>query len=661
MLNLLSITAFCLLALFLVQGRPEANPFPAAPWIGSFGGGRVSFQAGGLHFSSRVLTLEPGKSASMTVPVPTEAFALIVRTVIATDAPSQNLSYEVRLNGELIGLRDMPTEGVGRRSQFIRVSPSIYNLGRQADVSVKNTASTPLLLEGIVCLPHYLELLEAQPPADDFTLALLLNSARGGHPDLDRLQTLKPVQGVRLALSSEIPYALANRDYVKQRISGFRDACNELGWPAVPILISWWAGTPSEIRENLGFQQICYSETDDYDEGQPLRDLLGDRWDIRYGLTIPNIWSNTPWQTLNNPELNELRRTRLADAMPTVLLLLGDMAVAYITENEPMYWAGEFPDQNYPVKRENLLADFNPHTVEAAARDGITLDPTDGLSLEERWWLFHNLRLYLEQPSKWIRDNGAGGPVYTHALLEDHFPMKNSGLARPALELALAPDFPSGVEMLWDTNWDKLLRLRELKQWACVNREEGDGRPMSHHTAMALAVYAAGGDMLNSYNWQSIHPSELSLDYFQQFMSRLPEFDSDPAVQPQAGLVRRVDRLAWPSRAETACPWGSLLKVKLSNPHEIPVRAELRVRDTQAGHTVGFAVAHIPAQYSGWVDFNLDSITDSPQHRWLTFNLRFSHEVDISMSGMAVPEYRWILQVWQERVRSRILLRLSEM
>lgn len=660
MLNLLSITAFCLLALFWVQGRPEANPLTAEPWIGSFGGERVEFQAGGLHFSSRVLTLEPGKSATITVPVPTEAFALIVRTIIATDAPSQNLSYEVRLNGELIGLRDMPTEGVGRRSQFIRVSPSSYNLGKQADVTVKNMASTPLLLEGIVCLPNYLKLLEAQPSTDDFTLAFLLNSARAGHPDLARLQTLKPVQGVQVALSSEIPYALSNRDYINQRISGFRDACNELGWPAVPILISWWAGTPSEIRENLEFQQICYSETDDFDEGQPLRDLLGDKWDIRYGLTIPNIWSNTPWQTMNNPELNELRRSRLADAMPTVLQALGEKAVAYITENEPMYWAGAFPDQSYPVKRENLLADFNPHTVEAAAHDGITLDPTDGLSMQERWWLFHNLRLYLEQTSKWIRDNGAGAPVYTHALLEDHFPMKNSRLARPALELALASDFPAGVEMLWDTSWDKLLRLRELKQWACVNREEGDGRPVSHHTAMALAVYAAGGDMLNSYNWQSIHPPESSLDYFQQFMNRLPEFISDAAGSPQAELVRRVDRLSWPSRADDACPWGSLLKVKLSNPHSTPIRAELRVRDSQAGRIVGFATADIPAHYSGWVDFHLDSLTDSPQHRRLTFNLRSTAEVDISMAGAAIPQYQWILQAWQERVRSRILLQLAE-
>lgn len=183
----------------------------------------------------------------------------------------------------------MPTEGVGRRSYFIRLDPASLGLGRRADVSVKNTASAPLLKEGIVCFPQYLKLLEAQPPDDDFILAFLLNSARAGYPDLDSLRNLKSVSGFRFALSGEIPYACANRDYVNQRISGFRDACRDLGWPDVPILIYWWAGIPSAIHENLEFQQICYSETNDLDEGQPLRDLLYDKWDIRYGLTIPNI------------------------------------------------------------------------------------------------------------------------------------------------------------------------------------------------------------------------------------------------------------------------------------------------------------------------------------------------------------------------------------
>lgn len=144
--------------------------------------------------------------------------------------------------------------------------------------------------------------------------------------------------------------------------------------------------------------------------------------------------------------------------MPTALQALGKKAIGYITQNEPLYRAEEFPDQNYPVKRENLPAYFNPHTVKAAALDGITLYPTDGLSIQERWRLFHNLRLCLEQTSKWICDNGAGAAVYTPALLEDRFSKKNSGLARTALELALAQDFPAGVKMLWETIWDHLMR-----------------------------------------------------------------------------------------------------------------------------------------------------------------------------------------------------------
>lgn len=177
---------------------------------------------------------------------------------------------------------------------------------------------------------------------------------------------------------------------------------------------------------------------------------------------------------------------------------------------------------------------------------------------------------------------------------------------------------------------------------------------------MVLAVYAAGGDLLNSCNWQSIQPSSASLDYFQRFTSRLPEFISDSSLSMNPSSLRRVDRLAWPSRADTACPLGSLLRVKLTNPHSTPVRAELRVRDSQTGHIVGFGAAYIPAHYSGWVDFHLDSLTYSPQHRRLNFSFRSAAEVDVSMADAAIPGYQWILQALQERVRSRILLRLSE-
>src|SRR5690606_30105083 len=130
--------------------------------------------------------------------------------------------------------------------------------------------------------------------------------------------------------------------------------------------------------------------------------------------TVPNKWSSTPWQTMNHPELNALRRDRLQTALPLVEQELGDILIGYVSENEPAYWAFEESDDAYPVKRKGLLADFNPHTVAAAKQDGVELNPIGGLSIEERLWLHQNVARYIQNTINIYGENGITKPVYSH-------------------------------------------------------------------------------------------------------------------------------------------------------------------------------------------------------------------------------------------------------
>lgn len=78
----------------------------------------------------------------------------------------------------------------------------------------------------------------------------------------------------------------------------------------IPITIestSDWEGTPGHVPDgkegtfgDIPYQQILWSETDqtaDVWNGEKLSDYLGSRYDVRYGLSVPNIWGDTPWLT----------------------------------------------------------------------------------------------------------------------------------------------------------------------------------------------------------------------------------------------------------------------------------------------------------------------------------------------------------------------------
>lgn len=645
------------MALALAAASPSSAETRVSQTI-EFGSLKLTESVGGMELAFRGRWLKPGESASAEFKSPRKGYGLLLRIAVTDDLPGHRVAYSVEINGVEFARRDLRTGGVGRRSQFVRVDdPAIYT-SRVQKLSIRNTSGEKLFLESALVLPDYLDYIRRPFQDSDFVLSFLINFAAPGHADLQRVKEFSSAPGVTKAISSEVPFASANRDGLKQRIDNFAAAAAEAGLPAIAIPISWWGGTPPEVRDRPDFQQVCYSETDDYDEGPELKELLGDRWRIEYGWTIPNRWSSTPWATMNNPELNALRRERLDDIMPYVAEKLGGRVIAFITENEPMYWAGSFPDEKYPVKRENLLADFNPHTVADAARDGVTLDPTDGLDLVERRWLFDNLNRYLGATSGWIAAHTGSVPVYTHALLEDHFPMKDSGRVRPAMEAAVVPGHPTGVETLWDTSMDKLLRLREWGPWGCVNREEGDGRPIEQHIAMALATYAMGGGMLNSYNWQVIQPEERCTEYFDGFAARLPvslvcgdEEDDEPSAWAPLG------RAIWKAGAEPAMSWGTRLSLRLRNPSAEPIPAVLTVYGSEDNVLAGYSRKVIPAGTDGWVHFDLDSMTDARQHQDVVFDLRSGGEITIATDGKR-PLFRWMLNAAEERRRSQMVQEL---
>lgn len=469
--------------------------------------------------------------------LPTNA-PLILRFVIADDLEGHSFDVELRSAGIVVARRAATTSGIGRRSIVL---PAI-NASRV--MQLINRSAEPLFFESITPL----QLQESKPP--DFTMALLVDPvdsrlARQAHA-LDQLTT---VPGIHKALGCELHFARLPLQKQREQLERMRSVCDVYGARAVISPCSWWAGTPKDVYEHPEFQQICWSNGETTKPTDALKHVMGETCDPHFGFTVPNMWANTPWQTMNNPELNKLRSERLKQSIPLIEQILKGRLAGYVSENEPGYWAWECNDYMYPVARAALWADFNPLTVADAKGDGLDLNPADGLDLRERMWLHANLGRYIQGNIDALNSCGPSAPVYSHALLEQQFPLQGTGHHRPYAECAHVQNARTGVELLRKANFDAVWRLREWGAWGCVNREENDGVDMHYHRGMLQLVYAMGANLFQSYNWESVNQNGRAIAYMNEFLASVASEQLMIGERDNGSLWKEI-----PPEREYSCP-----------------------------------------------------------------------------------------------------------
>jgi len=204
--------------------------------------------------------------------------------------------------------------------------------------------------------------------------------------DFQSLRNFTPAVGI------EIPYMLLSDKDISHRLSYAMRLSKDSSVPLIFNFNTWWDGTPS-CRDGLGgyfsdaaYQQVVYDP------------LSGDT-----RLSIPNIWRNTPWYTMNHENLNNARKERLA----RVLFLLNKTAalsdyvlpLRILIDNEPTYWA-EFAYSQSP----EAGGDFSAEAIKAAKKDGVDLMPSGAVTPEQKSWLLGNHSLYISDLSKKYHD-----------------------------------------------------------------------------------------------------------------------------------------------------------------------------------------------------------------------------------------------------------------
>lgn len=411
--------------------------------------------------------------------------------------------YTVYIDGVPAYFRTWRGCGAGPVHYFIQAPPPRHN---RVSVRLVNRSTAPFPVSRVWAFSDFQRYFDANRMGVPYYVAPLFGpSFRNEAADLAKLTAMKSSldshPNAKPAFTVAIGYASIGQTEVKRRIEYVLRLARGSGMPVQMEFDTWWAQTPSGMDGAGGFWsdvkyiQVVYNATAKH-----------------YQLSVPNQWSSTPWLTTNNARLNAYKRRRLAEATSLLANSVSAMharnlVLAVNLDNEPVYWA----NGNAGLGEDLLQADFNPAAVAAARRDGITLDPTDGLSFAERRWLYRNLGQY----NAMIADAAAAGlgagqtpdidplrdNIYTQAMVGDpelQYPVLSAGY--PFWETAAPSHAHAGGE--W--NGDSLVERQAIFHQIALGRNAGTNAECGNNAASMKSVrpgYALAQRFVALYNY----------------------------------------------------------------------------------------------------------------------------------------------------------------
>lgn len=591
--------------------------------------------------------LEPGGSvrARLNLQAGETGVSLLVTLATPPRDHGKRQVYRVRVDGQEVYRAAEADPGGGVARSFFLDLPG-PRASAEVEVAADPASQVPLTVASIRCctnLPPRAPSTERRAPP--LGLALLTRKGHGYTMDAEEMRALHRLipRSPHLLAQTAVLYNFCARSAAENaqeidRLAGLAASTN------IPLRIAFqmhWGGAPRGVSDGAGgtftdlpYQQITYDPDDQHDD-PGLAALLGDRYDRRFGLSVPNVWGDAPWLTFNHPRLNQLRRIRLKQALTAWRAArerLAAVGKGYLlpselsTGEETVYWAKGVEDRKYAEvnggrPRANLMADFNPFVAADALRDGIDLDPRNGLDNNERWWLHQNLARQQQRIIDWMLEAlpaepirlGARGPTYAHDLTRRNlytepyamplFPMKDVNPRRPGLEVGYVRNGRSGGSYWSGTTmlpW--LLKARERGRIALPNLETTGANSDEELVGCLQAAYACGARFATLYNWH--HRADIAklLRAFEASienpagMEWKPGSPSDPAAPEIQNPKSTIQNVL--SREYTAPPGAfGVNRVELyrvdGGSHPLTVR--VRLRDTDLAATSEIALtATIP-------------------------------------------------------------------
>ncbi|MEQ7005913.1 hypothetical protein ABN028_06885 [Actinopolymorpha sp. B17G11] len=627
---------------------------------------RGEVEAGQLTEAYSARSVRDGGRFSVRLDVDrTQPLTLQFREIRPNDAWGETFGFRVLLDGTLFYVRDPATSdpGGGPYSSFFLDSadPAVIGDG-EVVVTVEGSSSEPAYVGEIWAYADLPGMVNAQDMrVPDRMVFVLGQDHRGEAYFRSRLDYVRSA----IHESPEVGRGMAVLDYFPVRSAAQMSAnyqlwlrlSREYGLPFGIESTSDWEGTPGGVPDGKGgtfgdleYHQVLWSPQDqtgpdkDVFRDQRLDDLLGEAYEPRYGLSVPNIWGSTPWLTWRNPDLNAYLEKKADESLDVIRPLVWDLqrsgeadrVLDFSTTMESTYWSKRggkgvadqaYTDYNGGVERRDLYADYNPSTVAAAKAEGVVLDPADGLSEAEKRWLFRNQSypqqlfadvFYAGLPRQRI-DAGADGAVFptdglrhnVHAEVysrmqepywDDVHPSIAQGIvhrARPGSEYIELDDYTKGG--FWH-----LQKSREFGRIANPNLENSVSGYAPDKTMLLRQTYVNGSRYTSIYNWQGADSPDAVATWVNPFVDDLHPWDVVRDAPPDGELTGRRSV----STTFTAGDLRLMSKVDVRTERTgSPTPLRLTVTD-DTGRVVTMrhlSGAEIPA--SGWTSFDVPVVS----------------------------------------------------
>lgn len=431
-------------------------------------------------------------------------------------------AYSVYVNGTEVYFRTFAPSSDNNIHYYIPVPGSLIGKDGKATVTLKNFGETTVRFHRAWAFSDMDAMMAKEKVARKMKVLLLSPSlTKNSTTDTKALKKLlESFDGgdmYDVGFATEVYYLSSGIESLHNTVDYLIELSSLTGAPYHIGLNSWWAGTPSGpdgeggLFSDVTYHQVVYDPLNANDRG-------------KWQLSTPNRWSNVPWLTMNSETLNAARKYRLKEITRHISDKIGEYAAAGKTmpeiglylENEPIYWTysafNESPEGG---------ADFSAAAVAAAKKDGVTLNPADGLSMTEKLWMYKNLNTYIAGEGKAVAEglqynnvvvNGTSVTLPTSQLVENSFthsvlntyPLYDANYG--SWETHVVGDIRTGLEYADPlSNPSTLSYVSAQGRYGDVNSERGS---MLNYSVISQA-FAYGTDHVTVYNFKTTDANHL--------------------------------------------------------------------------------------------------------------------------------------------------------
>lgn len=427
----------------------------------SLGLERKQIRAAILKKKGSTLKVELDLGASPSID---DATPVLLEIQEVHQAQRQAFAYAVEVDGVRIYVRTFAELLPAPMSWFAKVDRSLIRNPHKIQVSFINLSDTPVALANVWGHNDFYRQARAQGLASPLRVLTYVDNSADSSIQFPSYHDF--TRGVMYGTR----YFNTSNEYLNSTLDKFLIAAQSHHCPFALMQSRWWGHTGMQANGLGGYygdirhNQVVYNQAED-----------------RFHLTTPNMWGNTPWQSLNDDVAMRLSQKKLQRSVQ----YFSDL-YALMRAQDPTF---TFPDlvMEWGVSYWERGGDFSGNIVAAARADGVTLDPKDGLDAQEIAWMQNNIASYNDKLAKTyksalgsdaivVRDGVISPPsqqlfdhVFTHTLEAKLFPSYDDRL--PGWVGGMGPNMWPSSEMYQFTDPRHHLYSLSSGRLACANLE----------------------------------------------------------------------------------------------------------------------------------------------------------------------------------------------